>query len=68
MIVEIASTIGILPDNVKEKMLANVTEPLDKVKEAIEQRKEALKNKMQAQNIIILFWLCHRTYSSYAYK
>lgn len=45
-IVEIASTIGILPDNVKEKMLANVTEPLDKVKEAIEQRKEALKNKM----------------------
>lgn len=46
VIVEIASTIGILPDNVKEKMLANVTEPLDKVKEAIEQRKEALKNKM----------------------
>lgn len=45
-IVEIASTIGILPDSVKEKMLANVTEPLDKVKEAIEQRKEALKNKM----------------------
>ena len=45
-IVKIASTIGILPDNVKEKMLANVTEPLDKVKEAIEQRKEALKNKM----------------------
>lgn len=46
VIVEIASTIGVLPDNVKEKMLANVTEPLDKVKEAIEQRKEALKNKM----------------------
>lgn len=46
VIVEVASTIGILPDNVKEKMLANVTEPLDKVKEAIEQRKEALKNKM----------------------
>lgn len=46
VIVEIASTIGILPDNVKEKMLANVTEPLDKVKEAIEQCKEALKNKM----------------------
>lgn len=48
MIVEIASTIGILPDNVKEKMLANVTEPLDKVKEAIEQRKEALKIKCLA--------------------